>query len=405
MKIITPVLLLLIHVSVWAGETLSPQQIFEQRIQPIFESEKPSSCVQCHLAGVDLSNYILPTAEKTFVSLRDQGMIDQNHPGESKILQFIQREPDGDSTFPTIHQETRQNEFNAFREWIIASCNDETLRNLPPIESDQLAKPQVSDDIIRHARLDGVLDSFTRNIWSLRFRCSGCHMSDGYNFEKLSAKHGEQMEWLKVEGPAATMRYLMSSYLIDTNHPEDSLLLLKPLNEVEHGGGLKMAKGDTDYMAFLNWIQDYSVIVNNGYYEPDELPERTNLTGSEIWLRIENLPDEWLNRSGLITIHAMNGAGKYNDKFDAVTSFNVRKNKRFGVFAQGFLMIDSKKNDQPQLPEQEYELRIYNDESTRNTTDFMQVLNQSTFVTKTTIQTAWIKGWKQSAVLQFSAIQ
>lgn len=405
MKIITPVLLLLIHVSVWAGETLSPQQIFEQRIQPIFESEKPSSCVQCHLAGVDLSNYILPTAEKTFVSLRDQGMIDQNHPGESKILQFIQREPDGDSSSPTIHQETRQNEFNAFREWIIASCNDETLRNLPPIESDQLAKPQVSDDIIRHARLDGVLDSFTRNIWSLRFRCSGCHMSDGYNFEKLSAKHGEQMEWLKAEGPAATMRYLMSSYLIDTNHPEDSLLLLKPLNEIEHGGGLKMAKGDTDYMAFLNWIQDYSVIVNNGYYEPDELPERTNLTGSEIWLRIENLPDEWLNRSGLITIHAMNDAGNFNDKFDAVTSFNVRKNKRFGVFAQGFLMIDSKKNDQPQLPEQEYELRIYNDESTRNTTDFMQVLNQSTFVAKTTIQTAWIKGWKQAAVLQFSAIQ
>ena len=51
----------------------SPEDVFKQRIMPIFKSPKPSSCVQCHLSGLDLKNYILPSHEKTFVSLRDQG--------------------------------------------------------------------------------------------------------------------------------------------------------------------------------------------------------------------------------------------------------------------------------------------------------------------------------------------
>jgi len=57
------------------GEPAS-REVFEKRLLPIFRSPDPSSCVQCHLAGVDLKNYILPDHEKTFRSLRDQGLID-----------------------------------------------------------------------------------------------------------------------------------------------------------------------------------------------------------------------------------------------------------------------------------------------------------------------------------------
>src|SRR5262245_10287972 len=64
--------------------------IFEQRIMPIFRSPQPSSCIQCHLSSVDLKNYILPSPEKTFVSLRDQGLIDLASPEKSKILTLIQ---------------------------------------------------------------------------------------------------------------------------------------------------------------------------------------------------------------------------------------------------------------------------------------------------------------------------
>jgi hypothetical protein len=44
-----------------------PEEIFQQRIMPIFQSPNPSSCVQCHLAGVDLKNYILPSCSESRV--------------------------------------------------------------------------------------------------------------------------------------------------------------------------------------------------------------------------------------------------------------------------------------------------------------------------------------------------
>src|ERR1700738_3979050 len=72
------------------GGARTPQQVFEKRILPIFKSPDPSSCTQCHLAGVDLKNYILPSHEKTFVSLRDQGLIDLDRPEKSRILTLIQ---------------------------------------------------------------------------------------------------------------------------------------------------------------------------------------------------------------------------------------------------------------------------------------------------------------------------
>src|ERR1700680_4985462 len=73
-----------------AANEPTPQQVFEKRIMPIFKSTNPSSCMQCHLAAVDLKNYILPSHEKTFLSLRDQGLIDMDNPEKSKLLQLIQ---------------------------------------------------------------------------------------------------------------------------------------------------------------------------------------------------------------------------------------------------------------------------------------------------------------------------
>src|SRR5262245_16210630 len=62
---------------------LTPQEVFDKRIMPLFNSPNPSSCVECHLAGVDLKNYILPSHEKTFLSLRAQGLINIDKPEES----------------------------------------------------------------------------------------------------------------------------------------------------------------------------------------------------------------------------------------------------------------------------------------------------------------------------------
>ena len=103
-----------------AGEP-TPAEVFEKRIVPIFKSPNPSSCVQCHLAGVDLKQYILPSSDKTFVSLRDQGMIDLDSPEKSKILKLISMGEKDRRATALIHAKMRQAEFEAFADWIKAA--------------------------------------------------------------------------------------------------------------------------------------------------------------------------------------------------------------------------------------------------------------------------------------------
>ena len=132
----------------------TPEQVFERRIMPIFKSPNPSSCVQCHLSGVDLKNYILPSSEKTFLSLRDQGLIDLKEPAASKILKLINMREDRRDGPNLIHENARKAEYEAFAEWIRACCADPKLRDAPGLAPDDLAKPERPVEVIRHARID-----------------------------------------------------------------------------------------------------------------------------------------------------------------------------------------------------------------------------------------------------------
>src|SRR3954454_11826033 len=98
----------------------SPAPVVQARILPIFKSPNPSSCVQCHLAGVDLKDYILPDHEKTFRSLRDQGLIDVGKPEKSKILRLIQMGEGEKRGAALIHAKARKAEYEAFAAWITA---------------------------------------------------------------------------------------------------------------------------------------------------------------------------------------------------------------------------------------------------------------------------------------------
>lgn len=119
--------------AVSAAEPTSAE-VFERRILPIFKSPNPSSCTQCHLAGVDLKNYILPSHEKTFLSLRDQGIIDFDNPDDSKILHLIAMGGTngvaGEGA-ALIGAKVRALELAAFAEWIRASARDPELRAAP----------------------------------------------------------------------------------------------------------------------------------------------------------------------------------------------------------------------------------------------------------------------------------
>src|SRR5688572_19797135 len=115
--------------------------IFEQRIIPIFKSPNPSSCMECHLAGVDLKNYILPSHEKTFLSLRDQGLIDLDNPADSKILRLIAMGSSTNQGASLISAKVREAEHAAFTDWIKESARDVKLRKAPKLQSNEIAKP------------------------------------------------------------------------------------------------------------------------------------------------------------------------------------------------------------------------------------------------------------------------
>jgi hypothetical protein len=107
-----------------AADKASPREVFEKRILPIFRSPNPSSCTQCHLGGVDLKDYILPSHEKTFRSLRDQGLIDLTDPKGSKILKLISMREARTEGAALIHEKTRRAELEAFTAWIEACAAD-----------------------------------------------------------------------------------------------------------------------------------------------------------------------------------------------------------------------------------------------------------------------------------------
>jgi hypothetical protein len=290
-----------------------PVKVFEQRLLPIFKSPNPSSCVQCHLAAVDLKDYILPSSRDTFLALRDQGLIDLARPDDSRILKLIGRGKN-DPGAKLIPAGTRDAEYAAFSAWIKACVDDPALKNAKaPEKAPALALKPV--EVVRHARADRVTKSFASNVWSMRFRCMSCHTEGTPQCDKLVKEHGDRVAWFKRGGPEATMSYLLRSNLIDFADPANSLLLRKPLGEVKHGGGIKFVKGDQGYRAFRGWIEDAVAIRGGKYAKKDDLPPPDagpRQFGSEAWLKLTNTPDAWGDKLLQADVHAWDAkAGKW----------------------------------------------------------------------------------------------
>ncbi len=385
------------------------KEVFERRILPIFKSPNPSSCTECHLAGVDLKNYILPSHEKTFLSLRDQGLIDLENPADSKILRLIAMGGGTNQGATLISAKVRETELAAFGDWIQASARDPELSRAPKLSSDEVAKPSRPLEVIRYARTDRLLASFEENIWSQRFRCSGCHSPKGSENAKLVAEHGEQVSWLR-DTADATMRYLLDSENINVKQPERSRLLLKPLNEIKHGGGQKMLTGDMTYKAFRAWLDDYAKTVSDRYASAAELPNpkpSLAMFGTEIWLKLNNTPPEWAERLLQVTLFAWNEAN--NSWETAPIAISDR-----GVWGKGKLwqhsltLLAEKSSDRarqwretkPSLPAGRYLLKVHVDVSERLKADWTATLGETEFVGETVVESKWPKGYGRMTVVE-----
>jgi hypothetical protein len=391
----------------------SPAQVFEKRILPIFQSPNPSSCVQCHLAGVDIKNYILPSAEKTFRSLRDQGLIDLAAPEKSKILALIAMGGE-DTRAPAIHAANRKAEYEAFAAWIKACAADETLRSSPKLVESELAKPATPDAVIRHARTDRLLASFEKTIWAMRFRCMNCHTEGTPQNDKHRKEYGERVAWVKKTGAKATMDYLIASKLINPAEPEKSLLLQKPLGLVRHEGGIKFAPGDQGYKAFRQWIDDVAAIKSGKYTKSADLPADNGPLqfGTEAWLKLNDTPPEWGDKLLQVDVHGWDAkAGTWEAKPVATTD---RKAWGKGKIFQHTLTLLAEPGTEraksfaskPVLPPGKYLLRVYLDLDDRLSKDWKATLGEKDYVGEVEIpRAAWREGYGQMTVAEASRVK
>jgi hypothetical protein len=133
-----------------------------------------------------------------------------------------------------------------------------------------------------------------------------CHTEGTPESDKLVKEHGERVAWFRADGPEATLERLRRGRLIDLDAPEKSLLLRKPLNEVKHGGGQKVVKGDQGYRALLAFIEDYARVMKDGYSDVKSLPAAKGPLrfGTDIWVKIGNTPDAWGDRLLQVDVHA-----------------------------------------------------------------------------------------------------
>jgi hypothetical protein len=416
-------------------QAASPQEVFERRIVPIFKSPDPSSCTQCHLAGVDLKNYILPSHEKTFLSLRDQGLIDMEKPEQSKILRLINmRETNqggakgryekgrnekgrGDDRrgADLILEKARRAEFEAFAAWIKASAADPKLRAAPKLAKEDLAQPPRPAEVIRHARKDRLLESFEQNIWAMRFRCMSCHIEGTEQNKKLVAEHGQRVAWMKAAGPEATLRYLVGAKgLVNTKEPDKSLLLLKPLHDVEnggveHGGGKKFLYGDQGYKAFRAWIEDYAKIVGDQYAQAADLPKPASdakLFGSEIWFKLTGTPDRWGDKLLQVNIYAWDAkAGAWEKEPIATSDRQVAAKPR--LWQHTLTLAASRdselakrwQREKPALPPGKYLVKVYVDLEGRASKDWQAALGEDEFVGQAEVTSRWPEGYGSMTVL------
>ena len=412
---------------------------------PIFRSPQPSSCVQCHLAAVDLKNYILPSHEKTFVSLRDQGLIDMADPGQSKILELIRMgENDLDVGARLIHAKTRKAERAAFAAWIEACCNNPQLCEMPPLSTAERARPEKPNEVIRHMRKSRVMDSFVRNIWSQRMRCFPCHTPHEIdhanprqqaavkNLKKFEQEYGELVDRIQIfrETPEATLQYLIEKSretpagelpLINLEDPRRSLLIVKPMSKlpkkkangkfespssadpVSHMGGLKMHPDDQSYKSFVTWIQDYSNVVGNRYASVAELPA-DNWYASKLTLRLKAAPADWPQGVPVqLFVHAWNDE---NDNWDgypiAFTQGTVTPRR---MVNGGLFLLAPQNSDEARawdrenatLPRGKYLVKMYVDSDRRLAQEPSLLLGEKEFRGQAEIKRArWRAGFKHA---------
>jgi hypothetical protein len=94
------------------------QALYNKRIAPLLVEDRPSSCSQCHLAGVDLGMWVKETPCQTMACMANRGIVDLDDPEASLILTWIGRaQPESELITAQVIAEERE----GVLEWIRSS--------------------------------------------------------------------------------------------------------------------------------------------------------------------------------------------------------------------------------------------------------------------------------------------
>jgi hypothetical protein len=248
----------------------SNTDVYERRIAPLLTDDRPSTCNECHLSGVDLSLYVKRSPCKTMACMVDQGVVDLDSPDDSLVLDWILRaEPAG-----LITQDVIDAEHDGVRQWIeyMNRCGPEVCQpyaNPCGKEKDEFTcdlseprgpSPYADPGDCSDATLEALWYS---KVYAWRQRCYPCHF---VTFD-VEASNLDSPLWIEVGdceiGSLRTFRNAQEAGYLDPDDPMQSLLLLKPLEEdlggVEHGGNPKIhSTHEGAYIDFVSFLARYA---------------------------------------------------------------------------------------------------------------------------------------------------
>ncbi len=237
--------------------------LYKKRIKPLVDGSQPSSCNQCHLAGVDLAMYVQKNPCETMACMAANGMVDLKNPKASKILQqILLAKPQ--STL--ITKDVIQAEYDGMLEWIshLGPCMDQTCGKIDKAcqnPSKKEGETGGAKALLGDCSEKDLAASFQQKIWKQKGRCSPCHVPPG------STQWNSKVFFANTGKPAIdalnSMYNVIGIGAINVETPDQSLLLLMPLAQsaggLPHKGHTKLAnKNDKNYKSFLAWIKEYA---------------------------------------------------------------------------------------------------------------------------------------------------
>ena len=232
----------------------------------------------------------------------------------------------------------------------------------------------------------------------------GCHRPGTPESESNVKKYGKRVLWFVPDDPEATMQRIFAQGLINLQKPEQSLLLLKPLNKVPHGGGIKMLEGDTSYQMFRSWIEDYAQSKRGAYRSAADLPAapKDSLAYTECLLRVTDTPMAWRDKNLRVDIFAFDlKSNRFSETPLATGERQVSKDRDTNLLLFRIVPTGTERNAPPRLVTGRYLLKYYVDTAEKSSRDYLENTNASAFYQgKQEITTAWKPGWGEMTNLR-----